>query len=151
MSGGSGAGGGLYINGNVLGTTTVTKSTFIGNSTSTLASAGIRDGGGISVDSGNLTISFSRIVNNIANGGLGSGLFKRRNSGDAGTVTATNNWWGCAAGGPGAAPCDTAILGTNNGGSGTLTTAPFLRIKTTPNPIYTDRQSEHNLIDSSSS
>jgi hypothetical protein len=128
VSGGSSGGGGLYINGNVDGLTTVSKVTFIGNSEG--ASAGTKlGGGGILVDRGSLTMSFSRIAGNLNNAGSlgGSGLFK--SGADAGTVTATNNWWGCS-GGPSATPCDTAVHGA--GASGTLNFTPFLRIKNTP-------------------
>jgi Carboxypeptidase regulatory-like domain/Domain of unknown function (DUF4214) len=128
VSGGSSGGGGLYINGNVDGLTTISKATFTGNSEG--ATAGTRlGGGGILVDRGSLTMSFSRIVGNSNNAGSlgGSGLFK--SGSDAGTVTATNNWWGCS-GGPGTPPCDTAVHGS--GGSGTLNFSPFLRIKNTP-------------------
>jgi hypothetical protein len=95
-------------------------------------------GGGIAVGTAGagVSIQFSRIAGNTISGGVGSGL---RKDNQAGSVTAMNNWWGCSAG-PIAAPCDTAVLVA---GSGSLTTSPFLRIKTTPttNPILVNQSS----------
>ena len=60
--------------------------------------------------------------------GAGGGNGLRVDNGGPGTVTATNNWWGCN-NGPSAAPCDTAIL--DGAGAGippaTLNFNPWLR------------------------
>src|SRR5882724_173755 len=136
VAGGSSGGGALYINGNVTGTTTVSKAAFTGNSEGATATTKL-GGGAILVDDGNLTISFSRLAGNTNNVGSlgGSGLFK--SGGDPGTVTATNNWWGCSDG-PAATPCDTAIHGA--GGLGTLNFTPFLRMSTTASPASPIKQ-----------
>jgi len=109
---------------------TISKTTIVGNAESAGATTKL-GGGGIYVQNvanptaGALTIQFSRIEGNTAT--VGSGLKKDN---QPGAVTATNNWWGCSAG-PSATPCDVAFL---QAGSGTLTTSPFLRMKTTPSP-----------------
>jgi hypothetical protein len=72
---------------------------------------------------GNLTVSFSRIVGNVGGTGGGDGL--RVDNGGPGTVTATNNWWGCNSG-PSAPPCDTAVLSGAGGGGATLAFNPWL-------------------------
>lgn len=78
-----GNGGGLWHN-TINETTTISKATITGNSAT-------GNGGGIQVDSSaagnNLNISFSRIAGNSAAAGPGLNVV-------AGTVTATNNWWG---------------------------------------------------------
>jgi CSLREA domain-containing protein len=110
----TGDGGGLWSN-VTNETTTVSKSTIASNSASGF-------GGGVEVDSNtignNFSMSFTRIAGNAA--ATGSGL---NNAG--GSVTATDNWWGCNAG-PGAAPCDLT--------SGTLTASPWIVLSHTANP-----------------
>src|SRR5262249_46000904 len=66
----------------------------------------------------------------------GAGLKKDN---QPGSVSAANNWWGCSTG-PAALPCDVALL---QAGSGSLTTAPFLEMKTTvaTNPIKVNQTS----------
>ncbi|MGB8128541.1 MAG: choice-of-anchor D domain-containing protein [Candidatus Angelobacter sp.] len=76
----------------------ISSSSITGNSTS-------GSGGGVEIDANskaNLQLSFNRIVGNSASGG-GSGV---SNLG-TGTVSATDNWWGCNQG-PGLSPCDLA-------------------------------------------
>ena len=68
-------------------------------------------------------MSFSRIVGNAGGPGGGNGL--RVDNGGPGTVTATNNWWGCNSG-PSAPPCDTAVLSGAGGGGATLAFNPWL-------------------------
>jgi hypothetical protein len=96
----------------------VSSSSITGNSTS-------GSGGGIETDANskaNLQLSFNRIVGNSATGG-GSGLSTL----GTGTVTATDNWWGCNQGpqtsGNG---CDTV--------SGTVTSNPWIVLTNTANP-----------------
>lgn len=105
----------------------LSKITLTGNSKS--GSSATRLGGGIYVNNGNVTLQYSRIANNPALSTKGgSGLYKDTASG---TVTATNNWWGCSTG-PGAAPCDTAVIA--GGSSGSLTSTPHLQLRTSATP-----------------
>jgi len=146
--GGSSLGGGIHIDlihpSSFLN---ISKATIINNSEDSssnnkLGGAGIAVGnaaGTGAVGGVGVSIQFSRIAGNtlsVGSAGVGTGL---RKDNQAGSVNATSNWWGCSAG-PAAAPCDTAALVA---GSGALTTAPFLRIKTTPttNPIIANQSS----------
>ena len=104
-TGAVGSGGGIQSGNSANSSTTLSKVTIIGNSVS--PNADVQNGGGGILAGGNLTMSFSRIVGNSAGAGTGDGL--RVDNGGPGTVTATNNWWGCNSG-PSAAPCDTAVL-----------------------------------------
>lgn len=132
VAGGSAGGSGLLLSGAALTTSPIliSKVTISGNSESNLSnSANRQGGGGILVQLANVTIQYSRIVNNTvlsANGG--TGLYKNT---DIGTVTASNNWWGCSTG-PSAAPCDTAVI--VGGSAGSLTATPYLRLLTTAVP-----------------
>jgi CSLREA domain-containing protein len=109
-SAGSTFGGALYLsNLQTSSAYTLTNLLISGNSAA--------NGGGVYMGSGSLTLSNSRIVNNSATSG-GSGLYK---SVDAGSVTASHNWWGCSTG-PAAAPCDTAVTA-----GGALSFAPWHR------------------------
>jgi len=117
-----GVGGGIAT---ALATTTdqvvISSSTITGNSTS-------GSGGGVEVDAGsnaNLQLSFNRIIGNTANGG-GNGL---SNLG-TGTVSATDNWWGCNEGpqppSSGVSKCDTA--------SGSTTFDPWIVLSHSASP-----------------
>jgi CSLREA domain-containing protein len=105
-----GNGGGLWSN-TINETTTVSQSTITSNTAT-------GNGGGVEVDTStngnNLSMSYSRIVGNHA--ASGNGL-----NNVSGSVTATENWWGCNAG-PGAVPGTTSIFVFNTGltASGTL-------------------------------
>ncbi len=121
--GGGGQGGGVYANVNAAGTVTLTGITITNNAT--LASGTPRGGGGIASSLGSMNISFCRIVGNTSS--QGTGIFKTNGGG---TVTATNNWWGCNAG-PGSAGCDTAIL---QAAPSVLTTSPRLNLTHTGSP-----------------
>lgn len=123
-------GGGLYVSlGNANSSFTLSKATVTGNGFG--ATADKRGGGGIAVGgiAGPVTISFSRIFGNsigapVSGANQGTGLHKDNNPG---SVTATNNWWGCSTG-PSAAPCDTAVVsGGGSGGPGVVTSSPWLR------------------------
>ncbi|MBS1797258.1 MAG: Ig-like domain repeat protein [Acidobacteria bacterium] len=110
-------GGGLFYNhGNV--TSTISKATITGNTATT-------QGGGIYLGSSPtanlLNVSFSRIVGNTGGGFTGLAA-------DAGTATATNNWWGCNTGA--AAPCNTAGAIT----TGTVTATPYLQLRLSASP-----------------
>jgi CSLREA domain-containing protein len=115
---GSGAqtGGGLWSN-TTNETTTITNVTFTGND-------GATSGGAIQVDGstqGNaLNVVFSRIAGNTSP--QGSGL-----NNVAGTVIATDDWWGCGQG-PATSPCDQA---TGVNGS-TTTTSPWVTLSFVP-------------------
>lgn len=119
------AGGGIWLN-HANRTSTITGVTITGNQ----ATDG---GGGIRLDSSatsnNLTLSFSRLVNNMAGSGKGSGL-----SVNNGAATAVNNWWGCSTG-PSAAPCDTAKVDSGAGGgpagTGSVNFTPWLQVSLT--------------------
>jgi hypothetical protein len=96
----------------------ITSSTITGNSTS-------GSGGGIEIDANsnaNLQLTFNRIVGNSASGG-GSGL---SNLG-TGTVSATDNWWGCSQG------PQTSGNGCDNA-SGTVTSSPWITLTNTASP-----------------
>jgi len=129
----SGDGGGVWSN--VTNDTTSLSAVTITSNTAT------GHGGGIQVDSStvgnNLTMTASRLTGNSA--GTGSGL-----NNAAGSVTAKDNWWGCATtNGPSAAPCDlvagtvafspwitmthTASPGSITSGASTTLTASFLQ------------------------
>lgn len=123
-------GGGIYVSlGNANSSFTLTKATVTGNGFG--ATSDKRGGGGVAVGgtAGPVVISFSRIVGNSigapdAGANQGTGLHKDNNPG---TVTATNNWWGCSTG-PSAAPCDTAVVsGGGSGGPGVVGSSPWLR------------------------
>lgn len=89
-------------------------------------------GGALAVPFGTSTVTLSRtrIVENAATSSVGTGLFTA-----AGTITATNNWWGCNFG-PGATGAGCAA--SANTVSGTVTTAPFLVLRTSASPIVID-------------
>jgi hypothetical protein len=128
VAGGSAGGSGIFIGGVDLTTTPMllSKVTISGNHDGASATSH-NGGGGIYVERANVTIQYSRIVSNTVSGGAtGTGLFK---SIDTGAVTATNNWWGCSTG-PGAAPCDTAVIA--GGSAGSLSYTPYFRVLTTP-------------------
>ena len=124
-----GSGGGIQSGNSASSSTTLSKVTIIGNSVSPNAPTQ-RGGGGI-LAGGNLTVGFSRIVGNSGGTGGGNGL--RVDNGGAGTVIATNNWWGCNDG-PSAAPCDTAVLSGSGAGGATLTFNPWLVLSLDANP-----------------
>ena len=109
----SGSGGGLYSN-NTNETTNINNATFTGN-TATVS------GGAVQVDTstvGNaLNLTFSRIAGNSSP--LGSGI-----SNASGTVTASDDWWGCNQG-PGGQGCDQV------NGSG-ITFTPFITLSFKP-------------------
>ena len=133
-AGSAAEGGGLYWStNNILIPFTLTKNTITGNSLD-VAHSDRRGGGGIAVGNGSMTATFNRIVDNtigtVGGNNQGTGLHKDAN---AGTVTATNNWWGSNVG-PSAAPSDTAVLGSVGGGGGALTSTPFLQLTTTASP-----------------
>lgn len=102
-------GGGLWYN-SLDETTTITKSTFTGNSAT-------GNGGAIEVDTSNtgndLTIGFSRLAGNTASSG--NNIYNA-----AGSVTATDNWWGT-----------NLPAGTING---TVTFDPYIALTLTPSP-----------------
>ncbi len=134
-------GGGLYWSADDYATVpvvtipfTLTKNTIIGN-TLDPAHTDKRGGGGIAIGGGSMTATFNRFANNtigaVAGDNQGTGL-KKENI--PGVVSATNNWWGSSIG-PSAAPSDTAVLGALGGGGGSLTSTPFLQLKTTASPV----------------
>jgi hypothetical protein len=94
------------------GTATVTDSDFSGNSISGSSGGG---GGALAVVDGTLTATDDRIVGNqVASPAVGEGIYNAE-----GTVTATDDWWGCNAG-PGSTGCDSV--------SGTVTTSPRVEL-----------------------
>jgi hypothetical protein len=114
----------------------ISKTTISNNSESAGATTKL-GGGGIFVANAagsGVTIQYSRIVDNTASAGAG---LKKDNQ--PGSVNAANNWWGCSTG-PAATPCDVALL---QAGSGSLTTTPFLEMKTAAatNPIKVNQTS----------
>ncbi len=139
-----GSGGAIYSTINLANTNvTILDSQFTGNSAATSFGGGLylanlqpgsaytlhnllisgnsaANGGGVYVGPGSVTLSDSRIVNNTAS--AGSGLYK---SVDGGSVTVTDNWWGCSTG-PAAAPCDTAATA-----GGALNFTPWYRVALT--------------------
>lgn len=107
---------------------TIQKNTFVNNSI-TSGSSPNGGGGAIYVESAYATnINYNRFINNTKSGvkdALRASRFM------PGAVNATNNWWGCNDDPTGATSCaDKAALG-NSAGSGSLTTAPQLQLKTT--------------------
>jgi hypothetical protein len=131
-----GQGGAVRLAGGAGSTYTVTNNVFTGNAANGAAAAGAH-GGALYLSLGSLTANFNRIVGNTA--GDASGLYVANNAGSIGT--ATNNWWGCN-GGPSAAPCNTAVLGTPNQG-GSMTVSPWIVLTNTasPNPIQVNQTS----------
>jgi FG-GAP repeat len=123
-SGGAGEGGGIYIAYGG-GATSLNQVSITGNSLSGNTSDH-RGGGGIAV--GNVTsavnVSYCRITGNTASGSTGTGLHKDNNTG---TVNANENWWGCNAG-PGASPCDTAVVGGAGVGTPVLNDTVWLKL-----------------------
>src|SRR5262249_52213918 len=114
----TGQGGGLFNSTlpSTGATTTLTGVTI----TSNTASGASGSGGGVFASNGNMSMTFSRIVNNVAAGG-GSAATKDSN---AGTFTATDNWWGTSKD-----PATvTGLL------SGTIDSSPWLQLKTTASP-----------------
>ena len=124
LSSGTAEGGGIYIAGQV--SASLNQVTITGNSLSS-NTTDHRGGGGIAVGevTSPVTVGFSRIAGNSASGSTGTGLHKDDQSG---TVTATDNWWGCNAG-PSVSPCDTAAI---DSGSGSLSFDPWLVLSLTP-------------------
>ena len=107
-------GGGIQLTGNS-STASVTSSAI------TLNAVPGGSGGGMSVPAGTSTstLNRSRIASNTAT--TASGVFS-----NLGTVTATNDWWGCNYGpGAGGAGC----ASTANGVAGLVTTTPFLVLR----------------------
>lgn len=127
-------GGGIYSNS--AATTTINEVTITGNSATGAGVSEQRGGGGIATGGGTVNVTFSRIVGNTALGLGGSGIHKDLN---AGTTTATNNWWGCNAGAA-SAPCDRAVL---DAGSGSLVSTPHLALSyaASPNSIVVGQTS----------
>ena len=135
-AGGTSGGGGIAITSGTMTATPIklSKITVSGNAESALATNRL-GGGGIYAYWNNVTVEYSRIVNNtILSTTGGSGLL----ASGSGTVTAANNWWGCSSG-PGAAPCDTAVL--ESGSTGSLISTPYLRLSTTAaaSPLVTNQ------------
>lgn len=98
------------------------------------------EGGAIIADNsfgltGTVNINYNRFVGNSSSNSATSGL--GMNSSD-GSVDATNNWWGCNTGPNLAGACDKADV-VGFGGGGTLTSSPWLELRTSasPNPICT--------------
>jgi len=116
-------GGGIYVSNS--GSTSLTQVTIAGNSLS--SNSPQQGGGGIAVGEVTtpVTVSFCRIAGNSASGSTGTGLYK---DSDSGTVTATDNWWGCNAG-PSASPCDTAVTAAANG---SLSIDPWMELVLSP-------------------
>src|SRR5271157_1681312 len=129
LSSGTAEGGGIYIAGLV--STSLNQVTITGNTLSS-STTDHRGGGGIAVGdvTSPVTVSFSRITGNSASSSTGTGLHKDNQSG---TVTATDNWWGCNAG-PSASPCDTAVIVA---GSGSLNFNPWLKLSLSPSTAQT--------------
>jgi|HubBroStandDraft_1064217.scaffolds.fasta_scaffold00113_18 predicted outer membrane repeat protein len=124
----NGGGGAIY---SVMGTgdtTTISGSTFSGNSALDDAADDDAFGGAI-VSDGDMTISNSLISGNTSADGasFGTGLWTDNDSPFG--VTATNNFWGCN-GGPGASGCNTVATT----GTGSLTTNPWLVLSVSANP-----------------
>jgi hypothetical protein len=119
-------------------TTTISGSTFTGNSALDDASDGGAQGGAIHAD-GDMTVSNSRITGNTDGDGssFGTGLYASNSAGF--TVTATDNRWGCN-GGPGASGCDTA-----DDEAGTLTTNPWLVLSISASSTQIDENGTSNL------
>ncbi|TMD98311.1 MAG: hypothetical protein E6I76_04655 [Chloroflexi bacterium] len=115
-------GGGLWLEGGA----TVTGSTFTGNQANGPANT-LAGGGAINLETGSTTLSFSRIVGNSASHGPGGVL----NDGVQAVTTATDNWWGCNTG-PSTTGCDAAT--NSGGGTGSLTTGPWLKLTATAVP-----------------
>lgn len=119
----SGGAVGIGIQG-TLGSTTsavaITRSTF------TVNEAPKGNGGAIFINNGfsqsnNALVQFNRFAGNTAQNAATTGLAMVN---AAGSVVGTNNWWG-ANSGPVAGPADRAAQ-TATGGTGTLTTTPYL-------------------------
>lgn len=121
----NGNGGALRIDGTTAASapTTLIANTFTGNTAQSVNGMG----GAIVNESGTLNMSYSRIVNNSAGSGSGSGLYNASGA----TTNVTNNWWGCN-GGPGTSKCNTVA-----DGSGGTSYDPWivLSIAANPNPI----------------
>jgi CSLREA domain-containing protein len=111
-----GDGGGIDMVGNS-STLSMTSSAMASNA----VSGGSAQGGGLSIPFGTSTATLSRdrIVSNT--GTTGSAIYTA-----VGTVTASDNWWGCnygpSAGGVG-------CTGLTNGVSGSVSTSPYLILK----------------------
>jgi hypothetical protein len=114
-------------------TANITRNSFITNT------APGAEGGAIIVDNGDaaytVNINFNRFFNNSTSSTTAptSGLGMNSASG---SVIATNNWWGGNTNPNTAGACNRAAI-VGSGGTGTLTTNPWLQLKTTasPNPI----------------
>ena len=123
-----GTGGGLQVQGG--GTSSVTGSTFVGN---TVATTGNSTGGGaIENLQGTLNLTNSRITGNTGSPGSGVDEGTSAGSGNTAILNATEDWWGCN-GGSGASGCDTATREATGAGS-SLTTSPFVTLRTTASP-----------------
>ena len=106
--------------------TTITSTNFLSNSATTAGGAILV--GPETAASGNLfQMKLSRIFGNTSTGGA-SGLANGDPGGPgAGSVTATENWWGCNAGPTTAADgCDQAVLYDSS--TGNMTVAPYAQL-----------------------
>ena len=126
----SGVGGALDIEND--GTTNISDSTFVGNSTGTLRPAGSASyaatGGAIETFGGTIGITTSRFFGNTSSSGTAIA-----NSG--GAVTATNDWWGANAF-PNAAGTDTVVVnpGPDVNPGGTISIPSRLALALVPSP-----------------
>jgi CSLREA domain-containing protein len=127
-----GDGGGVTVVGN--SSNLVMTSSALANNA---VSGGAARGGGLSVPFGSSasTLSRDRIASNT--GSVGSAIFN-----GLGTITASNNWWGCNFGpGIGGAGC----AGTPNAVSGAVTTTPELVLKASAFPTVIPPRSSSTM------
>jgi hypothetical protein len=108
---------------------TISSCTILGNTvTSVTHTNGL--GGGLAVNSGEVSVNFCRFFDNTAD--AGSALFS--SVVNSASVNALNNWWGCNAG-PGAAGCGSITGDGANGSFGsTVTFSPWIVLALTPSP-----------------
>ncbi len=132
----SGQGGAIYLRADANGSTSPTfsvnivKNNFTGNSAP--GASGL--GGAISVvnlitGSSPYIIQYNRFAGNTSGSGTGSALYMDDNEG---SITASNNWWGCNSGPTTCA--DKASRSSLSGHSGTLTSTPYLQLRASASP-----------------
>jgi len=107
----------------------IQRNTFTGNSAPSGTGGAIHANNSFGA-AGVINILYNRIVGNTAGNVNTSGLAM---ASSAGSVTATNNWWGCNTG-PGTAACNRAAV-VGSGGAGTLNVSTWLQLRHTASPI----------------
>ena len=125
--------GGIAVNLYTGSGASITSSTFTGNTATASGSSGSAIAMQAYTESANvLSVSYSRFHGNTASGNTSSGAVSVTGTSSAagGTITATNDWWGCNGPATGLG-CDT---GAASGTGATFTASPYTTLALSPSP-----------------